>query len=199
MKKTKYLFFILGLVCSITSFNNVFSQSIIDEFFSESSKAIIEEYTQKAKNSLTVKEVDTIVFPGFIQDTFDIDTTQFIFLPIINTHIIYNAFSEIKVSKINELVLSEVLLLSKKSNKIVGSSRFCKSGNISHVFFNSRYGISTLPCRSDNRLSYVQQHCFRKFANHFSKNGYGFYFKVYETGSLYYVKNSNEFPILICN
>jgi hypothetical protein len=131
-----------------------------------------------------------------------IDTAQFKYIPVINTSI-----SLTSNCTPNKLMLSEILLIDKKLNEIVGSFHFGPNGNIP-TCVNQKYFMAFMPPREENRLHYIPQECYTSLTNLIKKENSDYrLFSVCDTKSSYiirkrkepWINHPKEYPELICN
>jgi hypothetical protein len=122
---------------------------------SDSLYILIDEQVQIGKKALSNKGVDTEMYR---------------FIPVVMAEIEYFD-SKVGTSFLaeEEITLSEILLLSKEYQRIVGSLLRCTDGSSTVYYLSHKYGIGTIPCRKLDRFPYLSDKQYDEL-NKYEKN-----------------------------
>lgn len=168
-----FLINIIFILCSIV----VRGQQ--DIHFSYSLQKLIEEEVQLASEMMFKQTMDTSLFS---------------FIPIVMADLRFfkNGYHDHSLLEDKKITLSEVLLISKKNRRIVGSNFLCANGSGTLFFISHKYGINIMTCRSYNRLSYLSDKLYRKLNRIRKREGVKYVLNISELDKIYVVTNSKK-------
>lgn len=134
-------------------------------------------------------------------DVYHIDTALFYYLPVLNATLSMTAYCLTDIP-----TLSEVLLIDKRSGRIVGAVHFSLIGPFT-TFVNDKYFRSHILPWDEKRLHYIPQNCYKSLSKKLKNESQKFYLiSVLETRSAYIlreqqlplIENRKEYPEPIC-
>ena len=134
-------------------------QFLINILFSVCPFVVLGQQTVLLSDSLyerVIEEVDNVGVEMFNKG---LDTTIFNFIPVVMADLSFlksGSFNDSFLSN-DKITISEILLMSKKSQKVVGSYMRCVDGFGTFFYISHKYGISTVPCRKNKRFPYLSE------------------------------------------
>ena len=155
----------------------------------------VQNEVERIKDKLVCNYFDTLAFKTLDTNIcHPIDTALFEYIPIINTYLQINN----RLTNKEEPILSEVLLISKKDKKLVGSVQFGKNNQL-YVAFHDFMGYSdAMPIRKENRRDYILPSNYKRISKLISEHKNVFWVYVQELNSLYLIRKVyNASPTLV--